>query len=689
MPALLLAFVMALVCLTAPLQAYETKHVLVAVIGGLRNLEAFEDPAHQYIPWMWNDLRPQGTLYTDFYNDFVTTYTTPGHLAILTGQWQVQPNLVAEGSRDVRGDEPTIFEYYRHHTGAPQSACWIVTGKKNNLQTDWGLEPALGPAYKANVILGGTDTETFHSLATVLSQDYPSLVMVNFRDVDEVGHTGDWDLYTNAIRTADTLVYRIWTELIQGDPLYKDRTTLIVTSDHGRHSPGFGGFQHHGGVCQGDRHVIFLALGPDTPAGRVVTERRYQIDLAPTVGELLGFPTPFARGQVLTGIFKDRLNPNPRLHVYQQNPHVAIFNQTVFVVWSENDSDDTGTQRIYFKKKGFRDIRFSAPLLINDATVARWAFFPSVAANQNGLHLAWLDGRALDARGDTWSVFYRRSPDYGTTWDPEQLIVTSRFESDANPVAEIVGAPEIIANSLDELIITVHYAHPFTKIINFRSTDRGRTWSELNIHQTDRFPQQYTGTSMSLPTELGVVWIDLAQTPAQPSGNANWEIFFKRSLNSGTTWQDLRRLTREAGYSYNPMLAWGSRLLALWANRDASGAPWRLLARISRDKGRTWGSQVTLPTGATSAWQPTLVWDVDNEKFYVVWTDYSSSVPNLRVSSSKNGTSWTQPVALADTPHRGIRRKAHLTFGEGRKYLAWEEQDSATGNWRVHTVGLD
>jgi Type I phosphodiesterase / nucleotide pyrophosphatase len=84
------------------------RHTCVVVVDGLRNLEAFEDPAHQHTPRMWNDLRPQGTLYSDFCNDFVTTYTAPGHLAILTGQWQVQINLVAEGIRDVRGDEPTI-----------------------------------------------------------------------------------------------------------------------------------------------------------------------------------------------------------------------------------------------------------------------------------------------------------------------------------------------------------------------------------------------------------------------------------------------------------------------------------------------------------------------------------------------------------------------------------------------------
>jgi hypothetical protein len=194
---------------------------------------------------------------------------------------------------------------------------------------------------------------------------------------------------------------------------------------------------------------------------------------------------------------------------------------------------------------------------------------------------------------------------------------------------------------------------------------------------------------MSLPTEVGLVWIDLAQTLGQPIGDENWEIFFKRSLNGGTTWQDLRRLTTEAGYSYTPTLAWGDRLLGLWANRPVSGAPWQLRARVSTHKGWIWGRTVTVPTGTASAWQPTLVWDPARNRFYVVWTDYNSAVPDLRLSSSTNGTDWTRPVPVVTNPTGAIRRKPHMAFGDGRRYVAWEEQEVASGNWSVQTFELD
>lgn len=683
----------ALFLLTIPLQAYQTQNVFVVVIDGLRDLEGFEDPTHQYIPRIWNDLRPQGTIYTNFYNDGAT-YTTPGHLTILSGQWQTLPNLARSGFNDVRCDTPTIFEYYRYYTGAPQSACWVVTGKQNNLHADWALEPTFGPEYKANLLLGGTDSETFNTLTSVLAQDHPSLVLVNFQDVDLTGHSGDWASYTNAIQMVDNLVYSIWTQLIQGDAVYKDRTTMIVTSDHGRHLPGFGDFQDHGGVCQGCRHIIFLAVGPDTPQGSEVTERRYLIDIAPTVGELLGFPTPFARGQTLTGVFKAGLAPNPRLHVYQQNPGITIFNQTAFVVWSENDSTNTGTQRIYLKKKLFTETSFSTPILINDATVSRSAFFPSVAADQNGLHVVWLDGRALDARGDTWSVFYRRSPDYGTTWEPERLIVTSTFESDGGGAFEIPAEPEIFANNLSEIIFTARRQLGannalVSQFTSFRSLDGGKTWGEVPIDQTTASPCQYAATTLSAPWEIGLTRIYLAQTPNQPDGNNNWEIGFKRSLNNGTMWQSLQRLTNEAGYSYMPALVYGGKLLTVWANRDISGTPWQLLVRVSGDKGLTWGSPVTIPTGTASAWQPTLVWDAFKKQFCLVWTDYNASVPNLRFSTSTDGTNWTLPVGISANSNGGTQRKPLMAYGGGRKYLVWEEQDVATGDWSIQAIELN
>jgi hypothetical protein len=692
------------------IQAYQTQNVIIVTMNGVRYSESFGNP--QYIPNIWNNLRSQGTIYTQFYNDFLATYTNPSNLAILTGQWHLEPNYYNEGKyNDTRSPVPLIFEYYRKARGVPETACWMISNKRHNGQSDWSLEPSFGPNYKSSVRImvdaNGTripDEQTYDELASIMQTYQPGLLMVDFGDADETAQQiGNFNLYTQEIQQVDQLIYQIWTNLIQGDSFYRDRTTLIVTSGNGRNGDSFGGFVNNSGIDEANRHVLFLAIGPDTPANQVINDRRYLIDIAPTVGELLGFPAPFARGQVLTGIFTTPPNSTPR--TYQQDPQVTIYNQNVFVAWSQNVTGDTGTQRIYLTKKQFSQSNFDPPILVNcdgtpssacNATNARWAFFPSITADPQGLHVVWLDGRALDSNGDTWSIFYRKSPNYGATWDAEKLIATSIFESATNGgIAELVGEPEISSNSQGELIITVRYKTSVNgprNIKSFRSTDGGQTWTERTVHTAfGTLPRQFMVQTMSQPKEIIAVWSDLAEV--QPgSGQYNWEIFSKRSLNGANSWESssFKRLTSETGYSYMPRVAWSDRVLAVWVNRDLSDNIWKLQTRISTTKGANWGNVITIPKGAnTSVWQPALVWDSVKTKFYLISANFniSAGVLDLTSNTSPDGQSWTDPSSIT-APPVGIRSKPNIAFGNGQKYIVWEEQNS-DGSWSIQTFNLN
>lgn len=678
----------AIILFSLPLLAYTTKNVFVVVIDGLRNNEAFEDLDHDLIPHIWNDLRPYGTIYTEFYNDYLTTYTTPAHMAIVTGQWHAAPNLASAGTNDVRPEVPTIFEYFRYHTRKPKESCLVVTGKKNNIQLDWSLEPTYGPNYASLLFEGGNDADTYALLKTKVVAHHPNLILVNLKGVDEAGHTGDWAAYTGAIKKADELVYQIWTQLIQGDAFYANQTTMIVTSDHGRHDDAYGGFQEHGGMCHGCRHVMFLGIGPDTPQGQISTERRYLRDIASTVGEFLNFPTPFARGQIISGIFSQ--NPDPEIRVYRRNPRVKIFQGKVFVVWSQNDLTDTGNEHVFLMKKDAADVFFGNPIPI-DSQNARWAFFPAVTANKDGLHVVWLDGRARDGIHDTWSVYYRKSMDYGSTWENEQLIAASTFESADPNSMEIVGEPEIISNERGELIITVRYKrgpNQNRRITSFRSEDGGKKWVEITVKQDNLSPMQYNPIAMEGPKEASMVWIDMAQTPNKPT-YYNWEVFFMRTMNSGTTWKDLNRLTNDASYSYMPTLAWGgNKLITVWANRDVAGTPWKLRVRTSTNKGLSWGSALTIPTGASSAWQPAMVWNAARSEFFIAWIDYASGIPDLRSSTCKDGQNWTLPITINSQPNNVFRYKPHVASGDGLLYLVWEELVPGSGEWVIGVASL-
>ena len=63
----------------------------------------------------------------------------------------------------------------------------------------------------------------------------------------------------------------------------------------------------HGDGCEGCTHIMLLALGRNVTQGIVNNDLHYQVDIAPTVGDLLGFSTPEATS---TSLFQGS-NPLP------------------------------------------------------------------------------------------------------------------------------------------------------------------------------------------------------------------------------------------------------------------------------------------------------------------------------------------------------------------------------------------
>jgi len=221
------------------------RNVFIVVIDGVRFSEAFP-LRDRYLPHIWNDLRPLGTIFNNFRNEGETV-TCPGHASFLTGHYEDIPN---DGSK--RPSFPTLFELFRARTGAPESECLDVVGKKKLHILSYSTDPAYGEKYGATYLSPreATDTATWSLLSSAMDREHPRVVIVNLPSVDIAAHDSDWTGYLSAMRTADSLVYLLWTK-IQSDDFYKNRTTMFVSSDHGRHEDAYGGFQNHGCPCEG------------------------------------------------------------------------------------------------------------------------------------------------------------------------------------------------------------------------------------------------------------------------------------------------------------------------------------------------------------------------------------------------------------------------------------------------------
>jgi arylsulfatase A-like enzyme len=120
----------------------------------------------------------------------------------------------------------------------------------------------------------------------------------------DIAHSGTFSLYVDAIQKSDRLCSDIW-KMIQSEPEYAGKTTMLILPDFGRDSDseaGGNGFQHHRTGDAGSRTTWMMALGPGIRENVIVDRPVDSLDLVPTLGALLGFPTRFAQGKALAEI---------------------------------------------------------------------------------------------------------------------------------------------------------------------------------------------------------------------------------------------------------------------------------------------------------------------------------------------------------------------------------------------------
>ena len=288
-------------------KVYKTKNVLIIVADGLRYSESWGEPTCQYIPKMAGELARQGIVNTNFYN-LGDTYTTAGHINLTTGIYQTINNIGLEYPAN-----PSIFQYWNQQKDNSQLKSWVITSKDklsilgNCADPYWQnkFTPSVNCGIDGLGIGSGfrDDSLTLIAATELLKANHPNLVLINFMEPDISGHSGDWNSYLRGIRKTDEYIYRLW-QFLQNDSIYKNTTTVFITSDHGRHLDNVAdGFVSHGDGCDGCRHISFLAIGPDFKKDTTISDFRQHIDIPVTIANLLGFTLPYSRGKVMTELF--------------------------------------------------------------------------------------------------------------------------------------------------------------------------------------------------------------------------------------------------------------------------------------------------------------------------------------------------------------------------------------------------
>ncbi|HXB46074.1 MAG TPA: alkaline phosphatase family protein [Puia sp.] len=321
-------------------QVHKTENVIIVTLDGMRWQEVFggvdsvilnnsnytankddikkllwgdheNERRKKLFPFLWSTVAVQGQLYgnrnigsnVDNANPYKFSY--PGYNEILTGY----PDTAVNSNDKIKNKNTNVLEFINKQKG--------YEGRVASFNT-WDVAPYFLNKWRSGLYVNADqdsiafsssskliddiqklsmkpngerlDVLTYIAAREYLKEQRPKVLYISFDETDEYAHQGKYDYYLGAARAEDGMLADIW-KTVQSLPDYKNKTTLIISSDHGRGDKIKDQWKDHGKKIEDAGHIWIAAIGPDTkPLGEVKTASTlYQKQLAPTIAALLGF----------------------------------------------------------------------------------------------------------------------------------------------------------------------------------------------------------------------------------------------------------------------------------------------------------------------------------------------------------------------------------------------------------------
>lgn len=134
------------------------------------------------------------------------------------------------------------------------------------------------------------DVNTYLAGKMYLQTYRPKVLYIAFDETDDFAHAGMYDQYLKTAHAEDGMIADLW-KTLQSMPEYKNKTTLVITCDHGRGDAIKDQWTSHGDKIEDAGEIWIAAIGPDTRHIGEATGSNslYQAQLATTFTALLGF----------------------------------------------------------------------------------------------------------------------------------------------------------------------------------------------------------------------------------------------------------------------------------------------------------------------------------------------------------------------------------------------------------------
>jgi hypothetical protein len=268
------------------------------------------------LPFLWSTIDSSGQIYgnRNFGNKVNNAnpywFSYPGYSEILTGyadtsinsnDYPPNPNVTVleflNQQPKIKGKVAAFGAWdafdriiNEERSGIPVVNGFQPTGGSNPTDNEKLINAMLKDSFKPWGEVECLDLFTHYAAFEELKTRKPKVLYISYGETDEWAHHGYYKSYLDAAHQVDAWIRQIW-EFVQSDPQYKNKTSILFTTDHGRGDLKKEEWTSHGKSITDASEMWFAVIGPDIPAiGEVKTEMQiYQDQFAKTLAKLLGY----------------------------------------------------------------------------------------------------------------------------------------------------------------------------------------------------------------------------------------------------------------------------------------------------------------------------------------------------------------------------------------------------------------
>ncbi len=289
--------------------------------GGVRDLDGLkkryiraspEERRAAVLPFFWNTIAKEGQIFGDRSHKATTRLTNglkfsyPGYSEMFCGV--ADPAIKSNDKKN--NTNLSVLEFLHARPGYKDRVAafctwdvfpFIFRSERNGLKVHSGWRPVNDtPLTDRQRAMNDTlaklprywpdnsfDAITMEFAREHLVRHKPRVLYIGLGETDEWGHGRRYDLYLDAASNSDRFLADLW-QMLQKMPEYKDKTSLLITTDHGRGDSRVDWTDHGKNVPSAE--FIWIALiGPDTPPlGLRENVETTQSQVAATIAHLLG-----------------------------------------------------------------------------------------------------------------------------------------------------------------------------------------------------------------------------------------------------------------------------------------------------------------------------------------------------------------------------------------------------------------